>query len=241
MPLSANASALLAELCRCHEHNPINHFEYTPADGGGEIAHPASRRRIDREPVKPRLDVDKRRPFDIDGPSLPRCWSKVRAITPQTSQRAETRSRVVVRPCGVETSNSSPVRRFRPRIRSHTLETGSFDSGNDPIIDSHLGRGIGHAHTALHPSLEFSIASSSATVLNGESAIGSATMIVSAFRNRMRFPHNRSKADQASGSMPRRITLSGETSRSCDVDPGFVSDPCLLILSSLGQRTPHRV
>ena len=52
MKLSPEADALCAELWRCHEHNPINHFEYTRTDEGGEIAHPASRRRL---PVGPTI------------------------------------------------------------------------------------------------------------------------------------------------------------------------------------------
>jgi hypothetical protein len=51
MNLSPAAQALLADLWRCHEHNPINHFEYTSTDEGGEIAHPASRRRLPVEPA----------------------------------------------------------------------------------------------------------------------------------------------------------------------------------------------
>ena len=51
MKLSPAAQALLAELWRCHEHNPINHFEYTPTDEGGEITHPASRHRLPAEPA----------------------------------------------------------------------------------------------------------------------------------------------------------------------------------------------
>ena len=48
MNLSSDASALLAELWRCHEHNPINHFEYLrTVDVHGAITHPASRRTVE--------------------------------------------------------------------------------------------------------------------------------------------------------------------------------------------------
>jgi hypothetical protein len=52
MQLSREANALLAELWRCHEHNPINHFEYLVMENGQwGLVHPASRRRLPVEPA----------------------------------------------------------------------------------------------------------------------------------------------------------------------------------------------
>jgi len=36
---------------QCHEHNPVNHFEYLPAEDGGDVVHPALRRRLQVEPA----------------------------------------------------------------------------------------------------------------------------------------------------------------------------------------------
>ena len=49
MHLGREAEALCADLWRCHEKNPVNHFEYLPVEEGGETAHPASRRRLQVE------------------------------------------------------------------------------------------------------------------------------------------------------------------------------------------------
>ena len=50
MKLSPEANALLADLWRCHEHNPINHFEYLHMENERwAIAHPASRRTVDTD------------------------------------------------------------------------------------------------------------------------------------------------------------------------------------------------
>ena len=49
MKLSPEADALCAELWRCHERNPINHFEYLPSERGwgdraSRVAAPATGR-----------------------------------------------------------------------------------------------------------------------------------------------------------------------------------------------------
>jgi hypothetical protein len=51
MKLSDHAEALIEQLWRCHQHNPVNHFEYLPGQHGGAIAHPASRRTVVAAPV----------------------------------------------------------------------------------------------------------------------------------------------------------------------------------------------
>jgi hypothetical protein len=51
MNLSIDAERLIQQLWRCHNHNPVNHFEYLPGEEGGAILHPASRERVETSAV----------------------------------------------------------------------------------------------------------------------------------------------------------------------------------------------